>query len=353
LDLFLFKLSSTKVLRLEAIGSHQSGAIGSHQSGAIGSRYLSAEASSLEHRKSPGWRSSRKSPVRRSHLEVASSAQFIIVHHHYMHRQSYLISGMSESKTHVPKLEADNYYAWSYHMDLRPRKLDVWTIVDGQEPHPSGSNNHNVVKGWVTRMELALNEIISVVGDSQLVHTRVSMDPSVVWERLASIHMSQGLGSIISMWQRFFQLKKLEGVTVQAHAASIHEHADRLTGLGDSPSETLMVAVLLLSLPESFGSLVVSLDTHPDCTNFDFVVQLCINEEACQLSNVNKNSKHSQNVAFHADGKPRRDKKDVTCYKCGKKGHYRNECTEKEETPQEKSKEAAVVANEDFTDSEW
>jgi gag-polypeptide of LTR copia-type len=84
------------------------------------------------------------------------------------------------------------------------------------------------------------------------------MDPSLVWERLASLHMSQGLGSIISMWQRFVQLKKLEGVTVQAHAASIREHPDRLTstGLGDLPSETLMIAVLLLSLPESYGSLV-------------------------------------------------------------------------------------------------
>ena len=70
----------------------------------------------------------------------------------------------------------------------------------------------------------------------------------MLWERLESVHMSQGLGSIISMWQRFFQLKKSEEVMIQAHAASIHKYADCLTGLGDSPSETLMVAVLLISL---------------------------------------------------------------------------------------------------------
>ena len=57
-----------------------------------------------------------------------------------------------------------------------------------------------------------------------------------------------------------FQLKKTEEVMIQAHAASIREYADRLTGLGDSPSETLMVAVLLISLPESYGPLIVSLD---------------------------------------------------------------------------------------------
>lgn len=265
---------------------------------------------------------------------------------------------MSESKTHVPKLEADNYYAWSYRMEMRLRKLGVWSIVNGQEPRPSGSNSNKVVKGWVTRMELALNEIVSAVGDSQLVHTRVSMDPSVVWERLESIYMSQGLGSIISMWQRFFQLKKSEEVTMQAHAASIRELADRLTGLGDSPSESLMVAVLLFSLPESYSPLIVSLDTHPDRTKFDFVVQRCINEEARQLSNSSSTQSSIQNSALVADSKPKRDKKDVTCYRCKKKGHYRNECKEILEettTPQEKGKVDTVAAfvSDNDSDLEW
>ena len=256
---------------------------------------------------------------------------------------------MSETKSHVtvPKLEADNYYSWSYRMEMRLRKLGVWSIVKGQESRPSGSDSNKVVKGWVTRMELALNEIVSAVGDSQLVHTRVSMDPSVVWERLESIHMSQGLGSIISMWQRFFQLKKSEEVTMQAHAASIREYADRLTGLGDSPSETLMVAVLLISLPESYSPLIVSLDTHPDRTKFDFVVQRCINEEARQLSISSLKQSSSQNAAYVADSKQKRDKKDVTCYKCHKKGHYKNKCKEdleEADTSQEKGKAAAAVA---------
>jgi len=271
---------------------------------------------------------------------------------------------MSESKTQVPKLEADNYYAWSYRMEMRLRKLGVWSIVNGQELRPSGSNNHKTVKGWVTRMELALNEIVSAVGDSQLVHTRVSMDPNVVWERLESIHMSQGLGSIISIWQRFFQLKKSEEVMIQAHAASIREYADRLTGLGDSPSETLMVAVLLISLPESYSPLIVSLDTHPDRTKFDFVVQRCINEEARQLSiasSKQSSGSSDQNSAFSADSKPKRDKKDVTCYRCKKKGHYKNECKEEleetkktETSAQEEGKAAAVVAvSADSGDLEW
>ena len=79
-------------------------------------------------------------------------------------------------------------------------------------------------------------------------------------------------------------MKKLEEVMIQAHAASIYEYANRLTRLGDSPLETLMVAVLLISLPESYSPLIVSFDTHPDCMEFDFFVQCYINKEAHQLS---------------------------------------------------------------------
>ena len=241
-------------------------------------------------------------------------------------------------------------------------EAEEWSIVNGQEPCPSGSNNHKVVKGWVNQVELGLNEVVSGVGDSQLVHTRVSMDPSVVWERLASIHMSQGLGSIISVWQRFFQLKKLEEVTMQVHTASIHEHADHLTGLGDSPSETLMVTVLLISLPEPYSPLIISLDTHPNRTKFDFVVQRCINEEAHQLSSASSAQSSSQDSTFNAVSKPKKDKKDVTCFRCGKKGHYRNECKEDLDEnasgkPLEKGKVtvAAVAASVDSntSDLEW
>ena len=247
------------------------------------------------------------------------------------------MSEQRDSPHKTPKLDNDNYYAWSYRMEMKLRKQGVWNIVNGTESRPVGSDNHKVVKAWQTRVDLALSEIIGEVSDSQLVHTRVSRDPAEIWERLRTTHVSQGLGSIIAIWQRFFTLKKADDTSIQAHASIIRELADRLTGLGDEPSEALMVSVLMLSLPESYSTIIVSLDTHHDRTNFDFVVQRCMNEEARQAALVT----HPQaDKAFHADAtRTKRNKTDITCYKCGKKGHYRNECPDLKDEEKKGSKD--------------
>jgi hypothetical protein len=81
-----------------------------------------------------------------------------------------------------------------------------------------------------------------------------------------------------------------------------------------------MVAVLMLSLPKSYGSLIISLDSHASNGNFDFVVQCCMNKEAHQLSlgsAAEPSLKDSKSTVFYADGgKPKRDRKDVTCCWC-------------------------------------
>jgi hypothetical protein len=256
------------------------------------------------------------------------------------------MSEQRDSSHKTPKLDNDNYYAWSYRMEMKLRKFGVWSIVDGTESRPVGSDNHKVVKAWQTRVDLALSEIIGEVSDSQLVHTRVSRNPAEIWERLQATHLSQGLGSIIAIWQRLFTLKKANDTSIQAHASVIRELADKLTSLGDGPSETFLVSVLMLSLPESYSTLVISLDTHDDRTKFDFVVQRCMNEEARQAIGT---AHDTTQKAFHANAsRTKRNKADITCYECGQKGHYRNECpklkNEEKKEPKDDAKTSAASA---------
>ena len=68
-----------------------------------------------------------------------------------------------------------------------------------------------------------------------------------------------------------------------------------------------------------------------------------MNEEARQLMMKQgvPGKKDSENVAFHADPRPCKDHKDITCFKRQKKEHYQNECKEEAEAP--KKNNAAVA----------
>jgi len=258
-----------------------------------------------------------------------------------------MVSLNPDKDKRIGKLGNENYYAWSYRMEMRLRKLGVWSLVDGSEGRPVGSDNTKVVKAWRTRIDLALCEVVSEVEDGQLVHTRFSRDPAEVWERLRTVHQSQGLGSAISMWQRLFMMKKAPEISIQEHASVMREIADHLVGLGDKPSDMLLVAILMLSLPPSYSSLIISLDSHTNNKDFDFVVHRCMNEEARQLTMKQgvRGQKGSENVAYHTDPKPRKDCKDITCFKCQKKGHYQNECKEEAEAPKRDNAAVATLPN--------
>lgn len=157
-------------------------------------------------------------------------------------------------------------------------------------------------------MDLVLSKIVSEVKDGQLVHTHVSRDPAEVWARLESIHLSQGLGSTISTWQKLFCITKAPDTSIQEHAGAICELADSLTGLDDTPSNSLLVATLVLSLPESYSSLIISLDSHSSKNDFDFVVQCCMNKKAQQVATATMQgvpagkvdkAQDLENIAFH------------------------------------------------------
>ncbi|KAG6905419.1 hypothetical protein DXG01_002843 [Tephrocybe rancida] len=132
------------------------------------------------------------------------------------------------SKSHLPtKLSNDNYYAWSYWIQMRLRKLGVWTIVAGEESRLAGSVNHKVVKAWQMHLDLALNKLVA----------ELSLQPS------------------------------------------------------------------------------------------------------------SSHSRDSLSVAYSADANHKKhDKKDITCFRCRKKGHYRNECKEDEDGKDDSKKSSKDTA---------
>lgn len=94
-------------------------------------------------------------------------------------------------------------------------------------------------------------------------------------------------------------------------------------------------------------SLIVTLDsTSTDQLNLDYVIDRLLNEESRQGTKPNTEL-WASTVAYVADKKPRVPLEKITCYRCGRKGHYKANCPEPEREQNAKEEKAHLAYDDD------
>ena len=104
-----------------------------------------------------------------------------------------------------------------------------------------------------------------------------------------------------------------------------------------------IILVLTNGLGAAYESLIVTLDSTPtDQLNLDYVIDRLLNEESRQGTKPNIEP-WASTVAYVADKKPRVPLEKITCYRCGRKGHYKASCPEPEREQNTKDEKAHLA----------
>jgi hypothetical protein len=206
----------------------------------------------------------------------------------------------------------------------------VLQLVLGEETKPLGSNGSKAVKAWITKRDVATATIIGRLDHSQFAHVReFEEDPAGMWARLRETHQGS-MGGVVELWKKLHALRKLgDPGSMRPYIASVHGIAEKLGRLyNDKPSDAQLIATLLMSLPPSYDTLIISLDSQSQKTDLDFVIGRLLNEEARQEAEPSLLGVVEITPAVALATCMMRDKSRITCYRCWKLGHFQSECTE-------------------------
>lgn len=189
---------------------------------------------------------------------------------------------------------------------------------------------------WARLNKKAMAYIKMAVTDDILVDIRGLATTHAIWQKLKATYENATPVNQVHLMRKLVNMMLDEAKSASKHLSAFTSVLSQLQDTGLPPFDDKLKAIfLLMTLPDSWETLVVSLSNSPTLT-YDGVRGSILNEEIRR-----KSSGESSSSAYNARGrsqkrdigsrtqsrsKSKTKDKDVICYQCGRKGHKKPNC---------------------------
>jgi hypothetical protein len=258
---------------------------------------------------------------------------------------------LTMSSTHyhnIERLDANNYLSWKTNMEMVLIDKDMWEIVSGESVKPipleetasqeDRTTRENEIREWNKKADKARATLVLAITPSEQVHVTTLKDPNTIWKRLEEVYESKGTATKHFLLRNFYTAKFVEGSeTLQEHINKLTRIHQRLTTLGEQPSDSSFITALLISLPETYNNLITVLEAQKDLTS-SYVIGKLLEEERKKV----EGSSTTTSTAFKAKTPyQNKSKKVTTCFHCHRSNHRSSECWTK--YPHKKPKDFGTI----------
>ena len=258
-------------------------------------------------------------------------------------------ASIASSHTNVYRIEpltgAENYAVWKIKMIDILTGQDLWEYVDRLTTQPM---EEALLPAWRKKDRMALSMIRLRVADKMLVYVASSTSAKDAWDTLKSLLETQGALGVVLARQKLFRSQCADGTPIEEHIRTLHGYQEELHNLGQKIVGEEFSIILLTSLPESWNNYIASIDTTALKDAPALIARILEHDRRLNLRN-------SDDTALAGKPGKRNVNPNITCYKCGEKGHISRQCKKKSKSGKGKSGEkqknetnANMAADEEF-----
>ena len=254
-------------------------------------------------------------------------------------------------------LNGNNWMIWKPRMEDLLYCKDLYGPLQGDSAKPTTMIDDE----WKRLDRKTIGFIRQWLDDSVFHHVSTEISAYSLWKKLESLYERKTAGNKAFLIRKLVNLKYREGASIAEHLNEMQSITNQLSSMKISLDDELQALLLLSSLPESWETLVVSLsNSAPDgIVTMSQVTSSLLNEELRRKSSatsqndsqalISENRGRSKSRSSSRMGRSKsRSRKDIVCYNCGEKGHYKNQCKQPKKN-KKKGKEVESTESKDNT----
>lgn len=257
----------------------------------------------------------------------------------------------------IPLLRGDNYENWQMRIMTVLEAKGVDQVVYGQEFPPDGSvvETANKTKTETNRVEVETAMAIVFGYKARDATARMFLMSSLsekytkiirphkhsaraIWEAIKREHEDQDPVTVDALLHEFHSFKMEPKATISEYVGAIESMVVKLGEAGKPQEEQSVVARLCAGLPASYSTVVKAWHMIPASfkTKSLLIKNLKMEEKELGLANPVNGGPSGDGAAMKAEvrhqnghdkgNEKNRNKKNVECYHCHKKGHMKKDC---------------------------
>lgn len=243
---------------------------------------------------------------------------------------------MEEDRVEIRKVvmfEGVNFNNWKFRTEVILKEYGIngfLTKTTGEhdeamevvgENAAARTDRMNKIEALEKKERKCYSMLIQRIGDNYLEYIKDKDTPKEVWSALSKVFERQGVANRMFLRRKLLTYKMEKDDDLENHLLEFDKLVRDLKAAGAKIEDEDVVCQLLVSLTNSFESVSTALETlEPDKLTLEFV------KGRLRDANIKINCNNEQKSRVSSSAFATISRRNVTCFNCGQKGHYKNEC---------------------------